>query len=136
MRLTPSCEAAIDGASRGNPGPAGAGVVLTGADGVTHEHSKYLGTTTNNVAEYSALICALQAALAGGCRELAVKTDSELLTRQMSGQYRVRDAALRALHDQAARLIAKFARVTITHVRREHNRAADRLATRAADRGA
>lgn len=135
MRLTPSCEVAIDGASRGNPGPAGAGVVIHLSEGPPHEWSKYLGETTNNVAEYLALVYALQEALAGGCKELTIRTDSELLARQMNGQYKVREASLRVLHDLAAHLVTKFARVTILHVGREQNRAADRLATRAADRG-
>lgn len=134
MRLTPSCEAFIDGASRGNPGPAGAGVVIHVKDGLPHEWSKHLGEATNNVAEYLALIYALQEALAGGCRELTVRSDSELLVRQMNGQYRVRDASLRVLHDLAAHLVTKFARVTLIHIGREHNTAADRLATQAADR--
>lgn len=127
---------AIDGAARGNPGPAGAGAVLTDAKGkVLRELSVYLGETTNNVAEYAALLCALQEAVSLRVRQVTVQTDSELLARQMDGDYRVKDATLRVLHALAQQLRGKFARWQLRHVPREQNRAADRLANRAVEAG-
>ena len=126
MKPTRSCEVTIDGASRGNPGPSGIGVVF--AEPVNRRLSKYLGETTNNVAEYLALIYALQEALREGLTAVSVKTDSELLARQMSGAYRVRDPQLRLLHDLAAHLAQGFQACRITHIPREQNTAADRLA--------
>jgi ribonuclease HI len=133
MRLTQNCEVYIDGASRGNPGPAGIGVVFI--DGQTtplHEFAKYIGQTTNNVAEYLALIYALQEALKAHCTELTVKTDSELLARQISGQYRVRDVHLKILYDLAQHLRGAFMRCSVYHIPREQNVLADRLAAKAA----
>ncbi len=133
MRPTRSCEAYIDGASHGNPGPAGVGVVLIERDtGTAREFSKYVGETTNNVAEYLALLYAMQEGLRHGYRELAVKTDSELLARQITGVYRVRDAQLRVLHDLVVHLAKAYQRFEITHIPRTQNRSADRLAGRAA----
>lgn len=134
MRPTRSCEIYIDGSSRGNPGPSGIGVVLRdGAGAPARELAKPIGITTNNVAEYLALVYALHEAHRSGCTAVVVKTDSELLARQMNGQYRVRDAHLRLFHDLAAHLAGGFQRCEITHVPREDNRLADRLATQAAD---
>ena len=133
MRPTRSCEAYIDGASHGNPGPAGVGVVVF--DSGTHpvwQLAKPIGETTNNVAEYLALIYALQEALRSGWTDLTVKSDSELLVRQMNGQYKVRDARLRIFHDLARHLKEGFARCAIEHVPRAENAAADRLATQGA----
>lgn len=135
--MTPSrsCEVYIDGASRGNPGPAGVGVAFVdGNRRPVHEFAKYLGETTNNVAEYLALIYALQEALKIGYTTLVIHTDSELLARQMSGHYRVRDAHLKLLHDLAQSLREGFRACEIRHVPREQNRLADRLAGHAADR--
>ncbi len=133
MRPTPSCEAYIDGASRGNPGPAGVGVVLINAQtGATHEFSKSIGETTNNVTEYLALLCAMQEALRLGCRGLTVKTDSQLLARQITGVYRVRNVQLRRLHDLIMQLRKAYRRFEITHIPRTQNRSADRLAGQAA----
>lgn len=124
----------IDGASRGNPGPSGVGVVFTGANGSPAlELSKYLGETTNNVAEYLALLYALQEAQARGFTSVHVRTDSELLAKQLHGEYRVRDATLRLLHDFARQVMRAFAQCTIEHVPREQNTAADRLATAAVE---
>ena len=129
MKPTRSCEVFIDGASRGNPGPAGIGVVFTGARGAAgRQLSRYIGETTNNVAEYLALIYALQQALRDDCTALAVHTDSELLARQLTGQYRVRDPRLRLFHDLAVEMVKGFARFSIQHIPRSRNAQADRLA--------
>ena len=131
-----SCEIYIDGASRGNPGPAGVGAVfLDGSRTPVRQISKPIGETTNNVAEYLALVYALQEALQAGYTMVTVKTDSELLARQVSGQYRVRDPHLRLFHDLVAHLRQGFARCEVSHVPRTENRLADALAGRAADRG-
>ncbi len=123
----------IDGASLGNPGPAGIGVVFMG-NGRTpiRQLGKPVGETTNNVAEYLALLYALQEAVCAGCRTVSIRTDSELLARQMNGQYRVRDRRLRLLYDLAVHLRQAFQGVRIEHVPREENRLADRLAGEAA----
>ncbi len=119
----------IDGASRGNPGPAGIGAAFVNPDGATVAHlQKYIGETTNNVAEYLALIYALQEALGRGWMALAVKTDSELLARQMNGQYKVRDPVLRLLHDVARHARSRLSSCTIEHISRTLNTQADRLA--------
>ena len=132
MKPTPSCELYVDGASRGNPGPSGIGVVvMDGARKPAATLSRYLGETTNNVAEYLALIYGLQEALRRGCRAVMVHTDSELLARQFSGQYRVRDPQLKVLHDLARFLAEGFSRCTVQHVPREQNQLADRLAGQA-----
>jgi ribonuclease HI len=123
-----------DGAARGNPGPAGAGVHIEAEDGsVLAEVAVYLGSTTNNVAEYMALLAGLERAGELGAREIEVRSDSELMVRQMSGRYKVRNEALQALHARAHELAAGFDRVRYVHVRREQNRDADRLANRAID---
>ncbi len=135
MKPTRSCEIYIDGASRGNPGPAGVGVVfLDGAAQPVRTFSKYVGETTNNVAEYLALIYALQEALHAGYQSVTVKTDSELLARQVSGQYKVRDAHLKVLYDLARHLIDGFTHCTVNHIPRTQNAAADRLAGQAVTR--
>ena len=122
----------IDGASRGNPGPASLGVAFVNAQGATIARlSHYLGETTNNVAEYLALVYALQEALGRGWMVLAVKTDSELLARQMNGQYKVRDTVLRLLHDVAVHARSRLSACTIEHISRTRNTQADRLAAQA-----
>jgi ribonuclease HI len=118
----------IDGASRGNPGPAGIGVVFKNGHGAGRELSRYIGETTNNVAEYLAFIYALQQALRDGYTALAVYTDSELLVRQLDGRYKVRDARLRLFYDLARELMKGFAACTVQHVPRSRNGDADRLA--------
>ena len=126
----------IDGAARGNPGPAGAGVVVADAhDHVVKELQVYLGETTNNVAEYAALLLALHEAARWPAAEILVRTDSELLVRQMSGQYRVKDPTLRMMHALAKQWMAELAACRLMHVPREHNRAADRAANRAVESG-
>jgi ribonuclease HI len=123
-----------DGAARGNPGPAGCGAILKSASGeVLDEQSEYLGHTTNNVAEYRALLLGLTRALACGVRELEVRADSELLIKQLRGEYRVRSVGLQPLHAQAKQLISRFVSVRLVHVRRELNVEADRLANRGID---
>lgn len=122
------CIISTDGGARGNPGPAaGAGVIL-GPDGeVRAEVTDYFGETTNNVAEYRALIMALDRALEIGCRSAVVRMDSELVVRQLAGIYRVKDEKMKPLHARARSLLARFDDVKIEHVRREANRHADRL---------
>ncbi|HWA78223.1 MAG TPA: ribonuclease HI family protein [Polyangiaceae bacterium] len=123
-----------DGAARGNPGPAGGGAVLKTPDGdLLDEQSQYLGHTTNNVAEYRALLLGLERALSFGVQELEVRADSELLIRQLKGEYRVKNPGLQPLHAEAKRLLARFAVVKLVHVRRELNGEADRLANRGID---
>ena len=124
----------VDGASRGNPGPASYGLVLRGPDGVTKcEMGKYVGRTTNNVAEYFALIAALDFATANGIDSLKVQSDSELLVRQMQGRYKVKSPDLRPLYERAQKLAHGLAHFAIEHVPRERNAAADALANLALD---
>jgi ribonuclease HI len=124
----------IDGASRGNPGPAAYGVVLESADGAPLATlSKTLGQTTNNVAEYHALLAALDYVLENQIPRLKVLTDSELMARQIQGAYKVRSPDLKPLYERSRSAIAKLESFSIQHVRREHNRDADRLANEALD---
>ncbi len=126
----------VDGGARGNPGPAGYGVVIADQAGrPVAKLSRYLGHQTNNYAEYSGLLAALQYTLNHGVKALEVISDSELLVRQMNGQYQVRAPQLLDLYRQAKSLAAKLDFFRIRHVRREHNRAADALANRAMDEG-
>ena len=123
-----------DGGARGNPGPAAYGFVLEGEDGtVLAAHGEAIGTATNNVAEYSALLAGLRRAAELGIDELEVVSDSELMVKQMTGLYRVKNEALRDLSLEAASLARALPRVTYTHVRREHNELADRLVNEALD---
>jgi ribonuclease HI len=125
-----------DGGSRGNPGPAGFGVYIQDAAGaVLAELSQYLGKRTNNFAEYSALLAALEFAIAEGHKSLRVVSDSELMVKQIKGQYRVNSTELRPLYEEARRRIPELEQFQITHVLREKNRHADRLANLAMDRG-
>ena len=125
-----------DGGSRGNPGPAGFGVYIQDSAGrALAELSEYLGVHTNNFAEYSALLAALDFAIVNGHRSLRVISDSELMVKQMKGQYRVNSPELRPLYEQARRRVPKLDHFQIQHVLREKNRHADRLANLAMDRG-
>jgi ribonuclease HI len=126
----------VDGGARGNPGPAGYGVVIDDPSGrrVT-ELSEYLGHQTNNYAEYQGLLAALSYALANRFKALKIVSDSELIVRQMKGIYKVRHPELRKLYDEAQQLARKLDHFEIRHARREHNRDADRLANEAMDRG-
>jgi len=121
---------AIDGGARGNPGEAGCGIVLE-TGGRREEHTVYLGTTTNNVAEYAALLAALERAHALGLEELAVRSDSQLLVEQMNGGYRVKAPHLKSLWLRARTLAAGLRRFSIVYVPRERNRTADALANHA-----
>ena len=123
-----------DGAARGNPGPAGAGAVLTREDGtLVAKAGRFLGTATNNVAEYSALLLGLETALRLGAREVEVVADSELLVRQLTGAYKVKNAGLKPLFAQAQALLARFEKWTARHVPREQNQLADEMSNRAID---
>ena len=123
-----------DGGARGNPGPAAFAYVLEAEDGtVLAAHGEAIGVATNNVAEYSALVAGLQKALDLGVDEVDVVSDSELLVRQMKGEYRIKNAALRELSLEAARLARRLRNVTYRAVRREHNELADRLVNEALD---
>src|ERR1700681_2064714 len=125
----------VDGASRGNPGPASYAVILRGPDGQTQfEIGKYLGRATNNVAEYYALITALDYAQSQGIARLLVRSDSELLVRQMQGRYKVKSPDLRPLYERARKMAHGLAHFSIEHVPRELNREADALANLALDR--
>lgn len=123
-----------DGGARGNPGPAGAGFVLEDAAGVVaRSGGRFLGTATNNVAEYEALLWGLATALDEGVRDLRVCADSELVVKQLAGVYRVKNEGLKPLHAAAKGLLRRFGSVEIVHVRRELNAAADELANIAMD---
>lgn len=123
-----------DGASRGNPGQAGAGIVIYNKGKVIKEISKYLGETTNNVAEYWGLLLSLENAYQLGAEEVEVFSDSELLTKQINGSYRVRDKKLSELYQRAFELIDKFKKFSLVHISREDNKRADKLANQAIDR--
>ena len=135
MRKPVKLIAYVDGAARGNPGPAAAGVVIQDAGGLTLKTlSVALGNHSNNIAEYSALILALQEALMMGTNDLQVYTDSELIARQFNGQYKVKDHSLRVLYTLATHLKNGFKILTVTHVPREQNKLADAEANRALDK--
>ena len=124
-----------DGGARGNPGPAASAFVLEAEDGtVLDARGDAIGVATNNVAEYRALTAGLARAVEIGIDELEVVSDSELLVKQMRGEYKVKNAALRELSLEAARLARKIGRVTYRAVRREHNELADSLVNEALDR--
>jgi formyltetrahydrofolate-dependent phosphoribosylglycinamide formyltransferase len=126
----------IDGGSRGNPGPAAAGFILDDVDGQRlAAKAFFLGETTNNVAEYTALLKALEAAKTLGATDLAIYSDSELMVRQLSGLYKVKSDAIRPLYTQAVELRSQFDRSSIRHVMREKNKEADRLVNLALDAG-
>jgi ribonuclease HI len=123
-----------DGGSRGNPGPAAYGFVLEAEDGtVLDARGEAIGIATNNVAEYSALVAGLERAVEAGVDELEVVSDSELLVKQMRGEYRVKNKALQDLFLDASRVARKIHHVTYTAVRREHNELADSLVNEALD---
>ena len=123
-----------DGGSRGNPGPAAYGFVLTDPQGTeVVARGEYIGTATNNVAEYRALLAGLVEAVSRGASPLAVVMDSELVIRQMTGQYRVKNEGLKPLHAEAKSVAAKLARVSWSSVRRDDNSRADGLVNQALD---
>ncbi len=124
-----------DGGARGNPGPAAYGFVLVDPEGrEVAAHGEYIGNATNNVAEYRALIAGLEAAVTKEVPALEVVMDSELVIRQMTGQYRVKNAGLKPLHEQARRAAARLPHVTYASVRRDFNARADALVNEALDR--
>ena len=124
----------VDGACKGNPGAAGIGVLMTDADGATlAEIGEGIGQTTNNVAEYNALIRVLEEAQARGARRVTVHTDSQLMARQMEGRYKINAPHLKALQQEASALCKLFpGGVTLTHILREGNARADQLANQGA----
>ena len=123
-----------DGGARGNPGPAAYGYVLEAEDGtVLAAHGERIGVATNNVAEYSALIAGLEKARELGVKEVEVVSDSELLVKQMRGEYRIKNETLQELAAKARRVARELGEVPSTAVRREHNELADRLVNEALD---
>jgi len=124
-----------DGAARGNPGPAGAGGQVKSPSGkVLCEISEYLGETTNNAAEYKALILTIERALAYHPEELDINADSELLVKQLKGEYKVKNEGLKPLYERVKHLLAGLKRVGIRHIYRSENAEADRLANTAIDK--
>jgi ribonuclease HI len=123
-----------DGAARGNPGPAGAGAVIVASDGTPVAHlGRFLGEATNNYAEYHGLLLGLNRARELGVSEVQVYADSQLVIRQLGGQYRVRNEGLRPLFDEALRLLRTFRKFELHHIPREKNTAADEMSNRAID---
>lgn len=134
IRRHPKLRVASDGAARGNPGPAGAGAVLFDAEGnVLERLGRSLGRQTNNVAEYQGLLLGVRRAAELGAEELEVVADSELMIRQLSGRYQVRNPALRRLHEEAVALLKGFRKVKLIHVPRAKNVEADEMSNRAID---
>lgn len=126
----------IDGGARGNPGPAGYGVRVEDDHGaLIEEFHGFLGSATNNVAEYNGLLAALRYAQANGHGTVRIKSDSELLVKQLKGEYRVKNPGLQPLYQEARAIMATLVRVSFEHVRREQNKDADRLANLAMDEG-
>ena len=123
----------IDGGARGNPGPAGAGVVIAAADDgtVLHQAGIFIGHATNNVAEYTGLLEGLKRAANLNATEVKVLSDSQLLVRQINGQYRVKNEGLKPLYEEAVQLSAQFTHFSIEHIPREQNTQADAMANRA-----
>jgi ribonuclease HI len=127
----------FDGGSRGNPGPAGIGVVVRAQDGTPLVTlGRFIGRATNNVAEYRALITAMQKALELGAKKIQIRGDSELIIKQMKGEYRVKHPDMKVLYDEAQDLIAQFDDAKIDHNLRHKNELADKLANLAMDRKA
>jgi len=127
----------FDGGSRGNPGPAGIGVVVTASDGTPLVTlGRFLGTATNNVAEYTALIVGLEQLSKLGATHIVIRGDSELIIKQMRGEYRVKNPGLRPLYEKAQSLVGKFESVKFEHNFRESNELADKLANLAMNRKA
>jgi len=122
----------VDGGSRGNPGPSGVGVVILDASGKRlKEISKYIGEATNNIAEYNALLYGLEEALILRADDIVVNLDSELVVRQMTGDYRVKDPGLKPLFERAMNMLKSFKDFEIRHIEREKNKDADKLVNRA-----
>ena len=122
-----------DGGARGNPGPAGIGFVLTISDKEKIYHRGYIGKATNNQAEYKALIAGMERAKAEGVDELTCYLDSELVVKQLAGEYKVKDAGLKPLHAQVCSLMGDFGKTDFSHVPRNENKEADALVNEALD---
>ena len=121
-----------DGGSRGNPGPSGIGVIMLDSNKKKiKEISRYIGLTTNNIAEYSALVCGLEEAAALGASDVVIFMDSELLAKQLSGEYRVKDGNIRPLFEKALGVLKNFNSFEIKHIDREKNKEADKLVNKA-----
>ncbi len=133
MTESPSWTVHIDGAARGNPGPAAFAFILKHGDAAPIKESGCLGSATNNLAEYTALVRALTKAAELGAKRLLIQSDSELLVKQMNGEYRVKNENLRELFQEAKQLVGRFDLVNIRHVPREQNGDADRLCNQALD---
>jgi len=126
----------IDGGSRGNPGPAGIGVVIYDKEGKrVKEFNKYIGIATNNIAEYKALIYGLQEALFKKADEVTLNMDSELVVQQLKGDYKVKNANIKPLFEQALHLLSGFRKFEIKHIKREENKEADKLVNKAINLG-
>ncbi|MFC2001784.1 ribonuclease HI family protein [Chloroflexota bacterium] len=124
----------VDGAARGNPGPAAIGATIKDEQGrLMASLSQCIGTTTNNQAEYRAVIATLEKAINLGAKEVTLNSDSELVVKQINGQYRVKKATLKPLYQKAKQLLASLEAYTVTHVPREQNTEADKLANKALD---
>ncbi len=136
MAQTREFKVYVDGAARGNPGPAAYAFVIYHDGEPVLEDNGFLGRATNNVAEYTALVKALERAAELKATHLDIRSDSELLVRQMRGEYRVKNEHLRPLYEEASRLARRFEAVSISHVPREENREADRLCNEALDEAA
>jgi ribonuclease HI len=127
----------VDGGARGNPGPAAIAAVLTSPEGeVLESQRQVIGRATNNAAEYEALLLGIERAKALGAREVELVGDSELIVKQVKGEYRVKDAGLQELHGKVRTALRDLERWSIRHVRREHNADADRLVNQALDEAA
>ena len=133
---TDSAVISTDGASKGNPGPAGIGALISDSDGNEIDSiSRYIGERTNNQAEYEAVIAALERAAVLGIRDIVIRTDSKLLAKQITGAYRVKNPGIKVLHDKVMNLLVRFERWRAVNVPREQNRAADRLANEGVRKG-
>ena len=128
-----SIEIYTDGAARGNPGPAGIGVILRNDEKILLEVSDYIGETTNNIAEYTALIRGLEEAIDMDEKSVRVFCDSELIVKQINGEYRVKNEGLAPLYNNVKALIHKFKKIEIFYISRENNKEADKLANRGID---
>ena len=121
----------VDGASRGNPGESGIGILFRDNNDNLKEYKKYIGIGTNNNAEYTALITALEIAISENLEEINIFTDSQLVANQINGSWKVKDSDIKLLFNKAKSLISNFSHFSITHIRRENNSDADRLANEA-----
>ncbi len=125
-----------DGGARGNPGPAAIGVVIRSGESLVFSKGEYIGEATNNVAEYKALLLGLSEAAKLGGEELEIRMDSELIVRQMTGQYKIKEPTLKLLATDAIKLLGKFKNAAFRHVPREQNKEADKLVNQALDEAA